>query len=82
MMSGRKVLTEFIVIVADDWQGRFPDVLEALRQAGAEVTAAYEDTGIIEGVVESCRLESMSQLACVNRVWKVLTYVSESPVAT
>lgn len=79
-MSSRKVLTEFIVIVADGWEGRFPGVLAALRRAGAQVTAAYQDTGIVEGVVESCRLKTMSQLACINRVWEVLTYVSENPV--
>jgi hypothetical protein len=76
--SGRRLVTDFIVLLADGWYRRyFPFALAILKAAGAEITDACAETGIVEGVIASANLDALSRLSCVDRVTQVLTYVSE-----
>jgi hypothetical protein len=76
--SGRRLVTDFIVLLADGWYRRyFPFALAMLTAAGAEITDACAETGIVEGVIASADLDALSRLPCVDRVTQVLTYISE-----
>jgi hypothetical protein len=75
--TGRSIVTDFIVLVADGWRAHFPIALATLKAAGAEITDACAETGIVEGVIASADLDALSRLSCVNRLTPVLTYESE-----
>ena len=73
-----RFVTDFIVLLTDGWDGRFACDLAGLKAAGAEITDACAETGIVEGVIASADLNALSRLPCVDRVTQGLTYLCES----
>jgi len=76
--TGRKAVTDFIVLVADAWMPRFSLVLAMIKGAGAKITDVCAETGIFEGVIARANLDALSRLPCVGRLTPVLTYISKS----
>jgi hypothetical protein len=50
------------ISVADDWLERFPDVVDALKQAGLTVDQELEVVGIVSGVVDPARLADLARV--------------------
>jgi hypothetical protein len=75
--TGPRIVTDFIVLVADGWLAHFSIALTTLKAVGAEITDACAETGIVEGVIASADLDALSRLPCVNRLTPVLTYESQ-----
>lgn len=57
--------SEFILLIASAWRRRLPVVLAVLEAAGAEVASVDRERGIVEGRVDTSRLEALSGLAQV-----------------
>jgi len=75
--TGRKAVTDFIVLVADGWMRHFSLVLAMIKGAGAKITDVCAETGILEGVIARANLDALSRLPCVERLTPVLTYISK-----
>jgi hypothetical protein len=76
LMSGRRIITEFILLIADDWNGRPSDVLKAVMSAGGEVISVDEGNGILKGCIQSMDLPRLERLACVRQLVEGASYVT------
>lgn len=75
-MSSRHIITEFILLIANDWNGRECDVLDAVESAGGEVMSLDQSNGSIEGRIQSMDLPSLEKLACVRQLVEGASYVT------
>lgn len=75
-MSSRRIITEFILLIADDWNGLASDVLSAVESAGGEVMSVDEENGILEGSIQSMDLPRLERLACVRQLVEGASYVT------
>jgi small neutral amino acid transporter SnatA (MarC family) len=73
---GEGTISEFVLLVAPAWQSHMSEVLAVLAAAGAEVTATNEESAIVEGKVDSGRVEILSRLAQV----AALAWRRDSPI--
>jgi hypothetical protein len=75
-------MVDFILLVADEWSQRLPEVVAALDQVGARVQLLDAKSSIIEGSVTSDRLQCVSKLKCTQRLSTGAIYVTEAAVPT
>lgn len=77
-----RTLSEFILLVSPEWQSRMPDVLAALKAAGARAITASRECGIVAGRILADRIETLSVLEQVSALgWRkigMLAVVSSS----
>lgn len=75
-MSNRRVITEFVVLIADGWSNHVPEVLAAVQSRGGEVTSVDQENGILEGRIESLDLPRLRQLRCVRRIVEGTSFIA------
>jgi hypothetical protein len=80
MTTRRVIMVDFILLVADEWAQRLPEIVAALDRVGAHVQLLDAKSCIIEGAVRSDRLQFVTRLKCAERVSMGATYVTEAPV--
>src|SRR5207247_252087 len=56
-----------------------PGAVEKLKTVGMESRSADDDTSVVEGSIDSCRLEELEKLDCVDYVRKVFSYDANYP---
>jgi hypothetical protein len=75
-MSSRRIITEFILLIADDWQGRASDVLNAVQSAGGKVMSVDERKGIVKGCIASMDVPRLERLGCFRQLVEGASYVT------
>jgi hypothetical protein len=75
-MSNRRIITEFILLIADDWIGRASDVLNEVESVGGEVMSVDEENGILDGRIQTMDLPRLERLACVHQLAEGASYVT------
>jgi hypothetical protein len=73
--SLRRVVTDFVLRIPDQWSGRASDAAEILVLWGADVTYVGADQRVLAGTVESTQVDRLSCLPCVQSVVTGASYV-------
>jgi hypothetical protein len=68
-----------IVVVLNPATEDYTSAVEKLKAAGVEIFSTDEENDVIEGAIESSKLEAIKQIACVNYLRTVSTYIADYP---
>jgi ABC-type phosphonate transport system ATPase subunit len=72
-------ITEIVVVLATHYGNRMAEAVEKLKAAEMEIDRADDDNDIVEGTIESDKLDGLRKLDCVNYIRTVMTYIADYP---
>jgi hypothetical protein len=72
-------ISEIVVVLDKRWENDLAGALELLKKLGMEINNADDDTSVVEGCIESCHIEVLEKLECVDYVRKVFSYDANYP---
>jgi len=72
-------ITECVVVLDKRWENDLAGAVARLKDLGMEIRSADDDTSVVEGSIDSCRLEELEKLDCVDYVRKVFSYDANYP---
>jgi hypothetical protein len=72
-------ITEVVVVLSTHYENRMAEAVEILKAAGMEIDSADDDNDVINGEIESCKLDDLRKIECVNYIRTVMTYIADYP---
>jgi hypothetical protein len=72
-------VSEVTVVLKDLPDGAFPGAVEKLKAAGLVVEDTFEDSGVVEGMIDAYKVEDLRKLAEVQYVRVEMTYDANYP---
>jgi hypothetical protein len=75
--SQRQIVSDFIMLISNEWTGRVAEVTAALQQVGARVNVIDAEGSVVEGVIRRNDLRELSRLRFARRVTSSATYLLE-----
>jgi hypothetical protein len=72
-------ITEIVIVLAGAGENKMADAAAKLKAVGMEIDRTDEDNCIVEGEIETCKLDALRKLDCVNYVRTVMTYIADYP---
>ena len=72
-------MIDVTVVLRREYEERLAEAVEMLKGVGVEVRNANDDTSVVEGSIDSCRLGELEKLECVEYVRKGMTYNVDFP---
>ncbi len=73
-------IADIVVVLHQSYSSRIPVAVELLVGAGFELITTDEENNVVEGSIESFKVQDLQKLECVNYVRTVLTYIADYPV--
>jgi hypothetical protein len=71
--------TKVNIVVADDYENRFPEVVEAAQQAGLDVEEQLPTIGLITGTIDESKRSMLERVQGVAAVEAPRTYQLPPP---
>ena len=71
--------TKVNIVVADDYENRFPEVVEAAQQAGLDVEEQLPTIGLITGTIDESKRSMLERVQGVAAVEAPRTYQLSPP---
>jgi len=72
-------ITEVVIVLNTAYENRMAEAVGKLKATGMEVDSTDEENNVIDGTIESSKLEGLRKLDCVNYVRTVMTYIADYP---
>ena len=72
-------ITEIVVVLTATYENKMADAVAKLKAAGMEIDRTDEENDIVEGTIESIKLDALRKLECANYVRTVMTYIADYP---
>jgi hypothetical protein len=72
-------ITEIVVIINKASENYMNEAVEKLKAAGVEIFSTDEENDVVEGAVESSKVEEIRKIAGVNYIRTVSTYIADYP---
>lgn len=72
-------ITEVVVVLSTHYENRMAEAVEILKAAGMEIDSTDDDNDVINGEIESCKLDLLRKIECVNYIRTVMTYIADYP---
>jgi|HubBroStandDraft_1064217.scaffolds.fasta_scaffold518731_2 hypothetical protein len=76
--SGAEI-TEVVIVLNNAYENRMAEAVEKLKAAGMEVDSTDEENDVVNGTIESYKLDALRKLDCVNYIRTVMTYIADYP---
>jgi hypothetical protein len=67
-------ITDVVVVLDKRWENDLTGAVALLKSCGLEVCSADDDTSVVEGQIDTCRVHDLEKLDCVDYVRKVMSY--------
>ena len=72
-------ITEVVIVLTAPYENRMAEAVEKLKAAGMEIDRTDDDNDIVEGTIESWKIDALRKVDCVNYVRTVMTYIADYP---
>ena len=72
-------MTEVLVVLNGNYEGKLAEGVALLTAAGLTVDETDDDNCTVHGTVESYRLAEIEKAPCVHFVRTILTYIADYP---
>lgn len=72
-------LSDITVVLDKRWADDLAGALAILKQNGVQVRSADDDTSVVEGVVETCKVHDLQKLDCVDYVRTTFSWIADYP---
>jgi hypothetical protein len=72
-------LSDVIVVLVDEPGMPTPDAADKLRNLGLAVSHIDQANGVVEGAIETAKIQLLRQLKFVKYVRNVFNYIAEGP---
>ena len=72
-------ITEVVVVLTSAYENRMAEVVEKLKTVGMEIDSTDDDNNVVNGEIESCKLDALRKIECVNYIRTVMTYIADYP---
>ena len=72
-------MSEVIIILRAECDGKTPAAVDDLKAAGLQVSNVDADNGVVEGDVETAKLSALRKLSCVETARVTFTWVADYP---
>jgi hypothetical protein len=72
-------MTDVVIVLTTAYENRMAAAVEMLTAAGLEIDSTDDENDVVEGTIESCKLEAIRKLDCANYVRTVMTYIADYP---
>ncbi len=72
-------MTDVVIVLTTAYENRIAAAVEMLTAVGMEIDSTDQDNNVVEGTIESCKLEAIRKLECINYVRTVMTYIADYP---
>jgi len=72
-------ITEIVIVLSAPYENRMAEAVEKLKAAEMEIDRTDDENDIVEGTIESCKLDALRNLECVNYIRTVMTYIADYP---
>ena len=78
--SQRQIVSQFVMLISDEWTGQVAEVTAALHGVGARINFIDAENAVVEGVIRRNDFEQLSRLRFARRVTSSATYLLEAPL--
>jgi hypothetical protein len=72
-------ITEVVIVLTTAYENRMAEAVETLKAAGMEVDSTDDDNDVVNGEIETSKLDALRKLDCVNYIRTVMTYIADYP---
>jgi FlaA1/EpsC-like NDP-sugar epimerase len=72
-------ITEVVIVLTAAYENRMAEAVEKLKAAGMEIDSTDDDNDVVNGEIESAKLDALRKVDCVNYIRTVMTYIAEYP---
>ncbi len=73
-------MSDVTVVLDKRWEDNLSGAVDHLKQAGLDVRSADDDNSVVEGTIESQKVNDLQKLECVDYVRTTFTWVADYPV--
>jgi hypothetical protein len=72
-------ITEVVIVLTTAYENRMADAVETLKAAGMDIDCTDDENDVVNGEIETCKLDALRKLDCVNYIRTVMTYIADYP---
>lgn len=72
-------MAEVVVVLDTSCEGKVPQTLQQLQQAGLEVVTSDEENLTVEGTIDASKLPALKQVQSVQHVRVSMSYIADFP---
>jgi len=72
-------MSEVVVVLDKRWENDLAGALALLKACGLEICNADDNTSVVDGQIETCKVHDLEKLDCVDYVRKVFSWDANYP---
>jgi hypothetical protein len=72
-------MSDITVVLDKRWEHQLDDAVEQLKREGMNVQDARDENGVVDGVIETRKVQDLQKLDCVDYVRTTFTWIADYP---